>query len=476
MLLTISTKRPGASDLGYLLHKHPDRVQTFDLSFGKCHVFYPESTDSKCTMAMLLDIDPIAMARNKANRNQNFALAGYVNDRPYVASSFMSTAISKVLGSAMSGKCKSHPELAEQEIPIEITIDVLPVRGGEKFLQSMFEPLGYTVTAKRLTLDDQFPQWGDSQYFSVRLQTSAKLASVLRHLYVLIPVFDNQKHYFVSRGELEKLLDKGKGWLDAHPEMETIVRRYLKFMPSAARQAIAQLSEDSDADELSEEDSKPDSEEVVEKKIRLHDARLDTVTDQLVKTGATRVIDLGCGEGKLLRRLIKNWQFKEIVGVDVSVRSLEIASKRLKLDELPSFQSERVKLLHGSLIYRDSRFADFDGAALVDVIEHLEPSRLSALERVVFRHAIPRTVIVTTPNAEYNAMWPELTAGKFRHSDHRFEWTRDEFRQWADVICQRYGYEVEIDPVGPVDEKLGAPTQMATFTKSDGGPAAGSPS
>ena len=165
MLLTISTSCPNASDLGFLLHKHPDRVQVFDLSFGQCHVFYPESTDSKCTVALLLDIDSVAMARNKGNRNQNFALAGYVNDRPYVASSFMSTAISKVLGSAMSGQCKSHPQLAEQEIPIEVTLDVLPVRGGEKFLRGMFEPLGYTVSAQRLPLDDKFPDWGESPTF-----------------------------------------------------------------------------------------------------------------------------------------------------------------------------------------------------------------------------------------------------------------------------------------------------------------------
>ena len=465
MLLTISTSCPNASDLGFLLHKHPDRVQVFKLSFGQCHVFYPESTESKCTVALLLDIDSVAMARNKGNRKQNFALAGYVNDRPYVASSFMSTAISKVLGSAMSGQCKSHPQLAEQEIPIEVTLDVLPVRGGEKFLRAMFEPLGYTVAAQRLPLDDKFPDWGESHYFSVRLKITAKLASVLRHLYVLIPVFDNQKHYFVSHAELQKLLDKGQGWLDAHPEMETIVRRYLKFMPSTARQAIAQLNEDASDDEQVEVESKPESEEVVEKKIRLHDARLDTVSNQLVKSGATKVIDLGCGEGKLLRKLIKNWQFQEIVGVDVSVRSLEIANKRLKLDELPSFQADRVKLLHGSLTYRDSRFANFDAAALVEVIEHLEPSRLSSLERVVFRHAIPRTVIVTTPNAEYNAMWPELAAGEFRHADHRLEWTRAEFKAWTDSICKRFGYAVEIDPVGPVDEKLGAPTQMATFTR-----------
>jgi 3' terminal RNA ribose 2'-O-methyltransferase Hen1 len=280
----------------------------------------------------------------------------------------------------------------------------------------------------------------------------------------LIPVFDNQKHYFVGRAELEKLLDKGKGWLGEHPEMETIVRRYLKFMPSAARLAIAQLSETDDS-ESSDEVALPDSEEVVEKKIRLHDARLDTVTERLVASGATTVIDLGCGEGKLLRRLIKNWQFSKVVGVDVSVRSLEIANKRLRLDELPEFQSERIKLLHGSLIYRDSRFAGFDAAALVEVIEHLEPSRLSALERVVFRHAVPRTVIVTTPNSEYNAMWPELDAGNFRHADHRFEWNRSQFRKWAESICQSYGYQVVIEPVGPVDEKYGAPTQMGIFTK-----------
>jgi 3' terminal RNA ribose 2'-O-methyltransferase Hen1 len=469
MLLSISTNRPNASELGFLLHKHPDRVQTFELSFGKCHVFYPESSETKCTMAMLLDIDSVAMARNKGNKKQNFALAGYVNDRPFVASSFMSTAISKVLGSAMSGQCKSHPKLAEEAIPLEVTINVLPVRGGESFLRSMFEPLGYTVSTDRLPLDEQFPQWGDSHYFSVRLETTTTVASVLSHLYVLIPVFDNQKHYFVSKDELDKLLDKGKGWLDSHPEMETIVRRYLKFMPSVARQAIAQLSEATESDDDSE--SKVDAEVAFEKKIRLHDARLDTVTEQLVNTGATRVIDLGCGEGKLLKRLIKNWQFKEIVGVDVSVRTLEIASKRLRLDELPSFQSERVKLMHGSLLYRDSRFGEFDAAALVEVIEHLDPPRLSAMERVVFRHALPKVVIVTTPNADYNAMWPDLPAGKFRHADHRFEWTRAEFKGWVDSICERFGYTAEIAPVGPLDEKLGAPTQMATFTK-EGKPAA----
>ena len=463
MLLTISTSHQPATDLGFLLHKHPDRFQSFDLSFGNCHVFYSNADESRCTFNLLLDVDPVEMARGK-KRKQNFALAGYVNDRPFVASSFMSTAISQVLGTALAGRCKSRPELVTTPLPLEISINVLPVRGGESFLRKLFEPLGYVVEAEHEMLDEQFPEWGQSHYFRVKLSGQLTLSELLNHLYVLIPVFDFQKHYFVGRDELEKLLAKGKGWLESHPEKETIVRRYLKFQNSLFRQALEQLSEDQpDENPAQENSSAENSEHQIEKRINLHDARLDTVCDQLVKSGATRVIDLGCGEGKLLGRLIKQWQFKEIVGTDVAIRSLEIANKRLRLDDLPSFQADRVKLFHGSLMYRDSRFQDFEAAAIVEVIEHLDAPRLSAFERVVFRHARPKTVIVTTPNSEYNVMWPSLPAGEFRHPDHRFEWTRTEFKNWADSICQRFNYTVDIFPVGPVEDSVGAPTQMAVF-------------
>jgi len=463
MLLTISTTHQPATDLGFLLHKHPDRFQTFDLSFGDCHAFYSEANESSCVFNLLLDVDPVEMARGK-KRKQNFALAGYVNDRPFVASSFMSTAISKVLGTALSGRCKNRPELVDTPLPLEISISVLPVRGGEVFLRKLFEPLGYVVEAKRELLDDKFPEWGESHYFQVKLSAQLPLSELLNHLYVLIPVFDFQKHYFVDRNELEKLLTKGKGWLESHPEKEVIVRRYLKFQNSLFRLALEQLSGNKPEEEASEDlTGKEDAEHQIEKRLNLHSARLDVVCEQLVKSGATRVIDLGCGEGKLLGRLIKQWQFKEIVGTDVAIRSLEIANKRLRLDELPSFQSERVKLFHGSLMYRDSRFQDFEAAAIVEVIEHLDAPRLSSFERVVFRHARPQTVVITTPNSEYNVMWPSLPAGKFRHPDHRFEWTRAEFKNWADSICKRFDYTVEIVPVGPVDESVGAPTQMGIF-------------
>ena len=463
MLLTISTTHQPATDLGFLLHKHPDRFQTFDLSFGDCHAFYSEASDSKCSFNLLLDVDPVEMARGKKRKN-NFALAGYVNDRPFVASSFLSTAITQVLGTALAGRCKNRPELVETPLPLNVSISVLPVRGGEAFLRKLFEPLGYQVQAEHELLDDQFPEWGDSHYFNVELSGTLTLSQLLNHLYVLVPVFDNQKHYFVARDELDKLLSKGKGWLESHPEKETIVGRYLKFQRSLYHQALEQLSEDT-LEEETDTSQPPDEnqEEQIEQRINLHSDRLDTVCEQLVQSGATRVIDLGCGEGKLLRRLIKQWQFKEIVGTDVSIRSLEIANKRLRLDELPSFQSERVKLFHGSLMYRDSRFQDFEAAAIVEVIEHLDAPRLSAFERVVFRHARPQTVIITTPNSEYNVMWPTLPAGKMRHPDHRFEWSRDEFKTWCEAICSRFKYTVEIFPVGPVEPNLGAPTQMGVF-------------
>lgn len=204
---------------------------------------------------------------------------------------------------------------------------------------------------------------------------------------------------------------------------------------------------------------------MLEKPLSPNDQRLGAVMAALRSAGAKRVLDLGCGEGKLLRELLKEKQFNEILGMDVSVRSLEIASKRLRLDDLPSFQAERIKLIHGSLMYRDKRLAGFDAAAVVEVIEHLDPPRLSAIERVLFRHAKPQTVVLTTPNAEYNVMWETLPAGNFRHTDHRFEWTRQEFQSWATGIGGQDGYSVRFVPVGPEDDKVGSPTQMGVFTR-----------
>ena len=460
MLLTLSISGPHAPDFSFLLHKHPDRAQCFELSFGNCHVFYTENTADRSTVGLLLEVDTVKLAKGKQRRN-SFALAGYVNDRPYVASSFLSTAITQVLGSALSGNCTAKPELVQKDFPLEATIDLLPA-GSETFLRRLFEPLGYQVQAESSPLDSKFPGWGMSPYFSVHLKNCLSLSLLLKHLYVLVPVFDNRKHYFVSRDEIDKLLSKGEGWLAEHPEKEIIVGRYLRFQHGLARQALQRLVPELEVENAPSDQQHAQSPEQ-EKVATLNEQRLQIVLDEIKRTGGSQVIDLGCGEGKLTRLLFKEQQFHKIVGIDVSIRSLEIASRRLRLEDLPSFQADRIKLIHGSLMYRDSRFEKFDVAAVVEVIEHLDPPRLAAFERVVFEHARPTTVVLTTPNAEYNVMWPSLPAGQFRHTDHRFEWTRKQFQAWCEGIGEKFGYTAEFKPVGPIDEKVGSPTQMAVF-------------
>jgi 3' terminal RNA ribose 2'-O-methyltransferase Hen1 len=462
MLLTITTTHQPATDLGYLLHKHPDRFQSFDMSFGQAHVFYPEVSRERTTAALLLDVDPVGMVRGRG-RQQNCLLGQYVNDRPYVASSFLSVAISQVFGSALAGRCKDREELVKTPIPLTARIEVLPVRGGEGFVQRMFEPLGYTVQTARHALDDQFPEWGDSSYCSVTISGTKLLSELLTHLYVLIPVFDNAKHYFVGDDELEKLLEKGAGWLAEHPEKEQISRRYLRHRANLYREALDRLVAEEPINEGRDEVTEPGGEDALEQAVSLNEQRLGTVLAALRGSGAHSVLDLGCGEGKLLRDLLADRQFEKIVGMDVSIRSLEIARRRLNFDRIPERQAQRIDLIHGSLIYRDERLANFDAAAVVEVIEHLDPPRLSACERVVFEFARPKTVVLTTPNREYNVKWETLPAGKLRHSDHRFEWTRQEFQDWAGRVAERFGYSVRFIPVGPVDELLGPPTQMGVF-------------
>jgi 3' terminal RNA ribose 2'-O-methyltransferase Hen1 len=465
MLLSITTTRAPATDLGFLLHKHPDRHQSFDLSFGTAHVFYPEASKERCTACLLLNVDPVRLVRGKGDWKDGM-LDQYVNDRPYVASSFMSVAISQVFGSALVGRSKEKADLVDFPIPLTVRIDVLPVRGGEDLVHRIFEPLGYEVTAHRHPLDEQFPHWGESPFFSVELKQTITVARLLQHLYVLIPVFDLRKHYFIGQDEVEKLFAKAGDWLAEHPERELIIRRYLARQPGLARQALARLVAEDVPEELDGVVDTSDDVVATEREQTLHEQRRGAVLSVIRASGARTVVDLGCGEGKLLRELLADKQFTNILGMDVSVRSLEIAHRRLKLDRLPSMQRDRIRLHHGALTYRDEILAGFDAAAIVEVIEHLDPARLSAFERVVFQHARPSTVVLTTPNREYNVIWETLPAGVMRHSDHRFEWAREEFQYWASRVADQFNYSVRFLPVGPEDGSVGPPSQMAVFERS----------
>ena len=437
MLLTISTTHVPATDLGYLLHKHPDRLQSVDLSVGRAHIFYPACSEEKTTAALLLDIDPIALVRGRNLSGRGFSLGQYVNDRPYVASSFLSVALSKAFSTAMNGRCVARPELVEQPMPFSVRISVLPApRGGELLIRRLFEPLGYQVKLQRHILDEKFTDWGESRYFTLDLSHTLTLKELLSHLYVLIPALDNDKHYFVSQSEIDKLLAKGKGWLATHPEKEQITRRYLFNLGSLSRQALKRLTEEEGEDKEQEDDKREPEEK--QRKESLNHQRLVAVAEQLRQSGAKKVLDLGCGEGKLLRILLKERQFSQITGMDVSYADLCKAKERLHWEDMAPKQRERMQLFQGALTYQDKRLEGYDAAAIVEVIEHLDENRLQAFERVVFACAAPRTVVLTTPNREYNSLFVNMKPESLRHTDHRFEWTRKEFEDWAQGVAARY--------------------------------------
>ena len=465
MLLTISTTHVPATDLGYLLHKNPANPQFDELWFGQVHVFYPEAARERCTAAIVLDVDPIGLVRGKKRAVADAALEQYVNDRPYAASSFLSVAISRLFRTAMAGKCKDRPEVVEKEIPLEAMLAAVPCRGGDEMVRRLFEPLGYEVQTTRHPLDEAFEEWGEGPYHTVKLSGTCRLKDLLTHLYVLVPVLDDNKHYYVGDDEVEKLLSKGAGWLEEHPARELIAERYLKHRRSLARQALARLVQEEGPDPDEESRASEEEEASIEESINLNEQRLGAVMAALKGAAARTVLDLGCGEGKLLRMLLKDKSFEHILGVDVSSRALARAQLRLRWERMPPRQRERIDLQLGALTYRDKRLSGFDAAAIVEVIEHMDGQRLAAFERVVFEFARPRTVVLTTPNSEYNVHFEWLKPGKFRHRDHQFEWTRAEFQKWADGVAGRFGYGVKYAPVGPEDPGTGAPTQMAVFSR-----------
>jgi 3' terminal RNA ribose 2'-O-methyltransferase Hen1 len=458
MYLSVATTHSPATDLGFLLHKHPGRVHETELSFGKALVFYPEASDQRCEAALVLDVDPVGLVRGKG-RSEGL-IDQYVNDRPYAASSFLAVALGRAFRTAMTGASRERPELAEAAIPLEAVVTPLPARGGgERLVRELFEPLGWTVEVDAIE---------GGNFVTLRLSGRARLQALLNHLYVLIPVLDDDKHYWVGDDEVTKLMKRGEGWLESHPSQDLIVRRYLIHRRSLAREALERLAPETREEEVEPDARPPQREEALETPMRLNDERMAAVVDALKASGAKSIADLGCGEGKLLQRLVRERWVDTLVGVDAAARDLERASKRLKLDIASGPREGRVRLLHGSLTYRDARWEDCDAAALVEVIEHLEPDRLPALVKVVFGAARPATVVVSTPNAEYNALFANLPPGAFRHPDHRFEWTRGEFAAWCEGVAQAHGYRFELSGIGAVDEQLGSPTQMAVFSREGG--------
>lgn len=469
MLITLTCETPNAPEIGYLLGKNPASVFRREFSAGTVWVFYPAVSEQRVTIALVTEIDAVGLVRGPAALT---SLDSYVNDRPYVASSLTSVALSTAFGSALAGRFGAHAERAAEPMGWTVRLPAVACDAGEELLTRIFMPLGYTITMTRLPLDTRFPAWGQSNVYDVTLAGRQTIRDVLSHLYVLLPVLDNSKHYFVGADESEKLLAHGGAWL-AHPERELITRRYLRYKRPLVQSALARLAESDPAlapeaeEEAAASADAPEIAPAAEPVPGLHEQRLQAVMAALRESGARTLADFGCGEGRLLELALKERSLTRIFGMDVSPVALARARRRLQLDTMPPAQRARIEIAQGSLLYRDRRIEGCDAAALVEVIEHLDAPRLEAMERVVFVHARPRRVIVTTPNREYNPHWEAVGTARLRHGDHRFEWTRAECDAWAARVAAAYGYRYARQDVGPADGDLGAPSQMVIFDRSD---------
>jgi 3' terminal RNA ribose 2'-O-methyltransferase Hen1 len=464
VLLTITTTRAPATDLGFLLFKHPDRVLSRAVSAGVAHVFYPEASQDRCTAALLLEVDPVALVRGRGpNRDRDApGIAHYVNDRPYAASSLLAVALKEVFGTALTGRCDARPGLAASPLPLTICVPSLRCTGGADLALRLFEPLGWQARATPVPLDP--PEWGLSRYVDLRLEGTLRLQDALNHLYVLLPVLDDAKHYWVTSEEIDKLVRAGEGWLASHPEKALITRRYLAHRRELTVPALARLAEADDTVPEELDNAVPeDSGDEQPKPLPLAVQRQEAVLGVLRAAGARSVGDFGCGDGALTSRLLSEKAIGRIVAADVSARALAIAERRLHLDRLPEARRSRITVIQSALTYRDDRLKDLDAVVLMEVIEHVDAERLPALERCVFKDAAPKMVIVTTPNREHNAVYGMPPAAK-RHPDHRWEWDRRQFGDWAAATAAAYGYTVRLDGIGPEDPEAGPPTQMGVFT------------
>jgi 3' terminal RNA ribose 2'-O-methyltransferase Hen1 len=361
----------------------------------------------------------------------------------------------------MSGRSDEFQALADTALDLSATLVMLPCRSETAMLHRVFEPLGYEVSFAPFVADEQFPEWRDSRYVNLTLHGQLRLADLLHHIYVLIPVFDRSKQYWVGEEEVDKLLRHGEEWLKDHPERSFITRRYLARSRALANLALARLRAANDEAPETDDDFPPGAN--TEEALSLNRQRLGSVLAVVRTCGARSVIDLGCGEGHLLALLVRESGLQKIAAADVSFPVLEHARKRINYEQLDDAGKQRISLFQGSLTYRDRRFAGFDAACVVEVIEHLDLPRLSAFERVLFEYARPRNVILTTPNREYNELYG---IDGLRHGDHRFEWTREEFRNWSERVAAAHGYAVRFSDIGDADERLGTPTQMAHFSAS----------
>lgn len=431
MLFTLRVTGPQAADLAVLIDKSPDKLHSTRLPFGMAHVFFPEVASDAATMALVLDVEAVHWTSNGSS--DGFATTN---------SAMMSVAISRALGTALAARAPQRPELVSAVLPVEVCLSSLAVKRGSTDAQALFGPLGYDVTVEETACGSSVATDEDLVRQTVRLKKLCPLYEVLSHLYVLGPLLDGHVRDRVLDGERESLLVHAEGAARGHASSERIMSAHAARRTSETALAFRRLAA---VDSVGAQTTG----EGLSQLSQLDDARADAIVLELREAAAHTVVDLGCGDGKLLARLVREKALTKIVGFDVAHLALEAAASRMKLDRRGAKKSERIDLWHGSLYYSDARLSGFDAAVLADVVQYLPQERLAEMERVVFQQACPNTVVV-------------MLNGAKRDEDASADgWSAKRFDAWASGVSERSGYRIRLLSPGSSQQAI----RMAVFSK-----------
>ncbi|MCM3572375.1 3' terminal RNA ribose 2'-O-methyltransferase Hen1 [Mesobacillus subterraneus] len=447
MQLTIRAVGENVQVISHLLAKNPNNLYERNQKGHAVRLFFSSFTEREVEATVFVAPDSLELVKNQGNQ---YDITHYINDREFAVSSIFISLIRTALGTALNGQPKEE-YIKWVKHPFDLELSFGPVASGlsDHQIVDLFEPLGFNVSINRPQIEYNFNLKSKSSVRFITLKGRTPLQMALRQIFVLIPVLDNYKHYFIDEKEIEKLERYGEGWLDDHPQKSFILKKALRF------KNVYELVEGQEKDTAAPE----------MRKIRLNDMRYEKIVDTVNGfENKESIVDLGSGEGKLSTRLGFIPGVKEILAVEPSEEASIRAMERFAQAEGKDYFIKPTQLW-GSLFYYDERLKGKDVIILCEVIEHIDEERLSKVFQTILQDYRPKNLVVTTPNKEYNALYEMDT--EFRHGDHRFEWSREEFEAWCKARNEEGEYELIFDGIGELDEQFGFPTQMCIFKRKE---------
>ncbi|MBW4084382.1 3' terminal RNA ribose 2'-O-methyltransferase Hen1 [Paenibacillus sp. S150] len=478
MHLIIRVTGAGAGMLSRLLAKNPDNLYDRMEKEARVRIAFTASSEQEAEAVIYVTPDPVELVKGASSAHND--ITQYINDREFVVSSLFCTYIRSALGTALNGKTKeAYLPWVNRKLALELTFGPVASNLPDHALEDLFIPLGYEVVLERGDAAYAFELKSRSSVRYIKLKGIQTLQTALRQLFVLIPALDDYKHYYISDDEVDKIRRYGDGWLENHPQRALILKRTLRFA-GAIKHYEDQMAGDGQQAENGASGEAPGIAEpfaapaeasagtgaAEAPKARLNDLRYAAIADTVERLAARRsIVDFGSGGGKLSARLSSVPGVQEIKAVEPSAAAqLRAMDRFAKLEGRPgAIVPEPVT---GSLFYYDEALRGKDVMILCEVIEHIDERRLNRVMETIFHEYAPGTLIITTPNKEYNALY-QMEHEKLRHRDHRFEWDREAFGAWCSCWTSAYNYSVRLSGIGEFAQEYGYPTQMAIFTKED---------